>query len=662
MDSIRVLTKRIDQESVQELLDALESSPRLVEEIVFFTSYYHTPLELDTISEFAGQISQVFPMIRQRGYRIGLNHLATTGHHEENLEMVANHELPRQVGLDGQSCQGAICMADAGVKEYVRETYRILALSQPDIIWVDDDVRLGGHIPTQGCCVCSGCLADFSEDAGEPFTRESLVAALDAPDASRRTRIRRLFLERNTRVIRDLLAIVEEAVHAVDPKIELGMMTGDRFWEGYGFEQWADALRGSEKSVVRWRPGGGFYGDDQPKELLDKAHAMGRQSAILPSYVQIIQSEIENFPYQNLRKAAQSNVLEITANLFAGCSGTALNILGQEGNSIAESASLLEKLKEATPFWNRLKSELEGSAPVGVWAAWDPLQISAGGSGEVSTIFSDIIENMCAPYVLAELGIPMCYGQQHGYLTGISGLMPKAIGREKMMAILAQGALLDADAVKALEEMGLAELTGVKVGSTYHSDTQEVFANHPLNKEYSSWTRDCRQSFKFWNVPARELLLTDPSTEVLSRLSDYQGRDRGAALSTFCNPLGGRVAVMSYFPWTMNMGLAKRQQMIALCDWLSGDRMPLRIETFARLTPWVRQHPDGSLVVGFLNLSGDTYERIDLTIRTSSATFQTIEANGALKPLSAQKCAEGYRLSLHQVQPYTFEVILSQTI
>lgn len=395
-----------------------------------------------------------------------------------------------------------------------------------------------------------------------------------------------------------------------------------------------------------------------PRGLLDKTHAVGRQASVLPPYVRIIQSEIENFPYQPLRKAAQTNALEMTAYLLAGCTGSALNILGQEGNSLAENIPLLNHLKRIAPFRERLKTELSGSVPVGVWAAWDPLQIAAGRAGQRDSFFADMERDMNGPYVLAELGIPVCYEWEHGCMTALAGRMPHALGRRRMKELLADGVLLDGEALQSLDEMGLAHLAGVKLGRCYDWDTQEIFSNDPLNRNYAGWKRDCRQSFRGWNVTAHELIPRAKEIAVLARLADYQGRDRGASLTTFTNQLGGRVAVMSYFPWTMNMSLAKRQQMVWLCDWLSNSTMPLIVDTFARITPWVRRSAEGRMVIGMLNLSGDAYDVVRLHVRANAAKFGQLQVSGTVTPLPAQKDGTAWHLTFGPIRPYSLEILL----
>jgi hypothetical protein len=466
-------------------------------------------------------------------------------------------------------------------------------------------------------------------------------------------------MQRNTDVIRNLLAWIERTVHAISPQTELGFMSGDRFWEGYGFAQWAEALRGGTNLPVRWRPGGGFYTDERPRDLYGKSCDVGRQAAVLPKFVSIVQSEIENFPYQPLRKSAQSNALEATAYLFSGCSGAAWNTLGQDPRRLDEHEPLHNHLKRFVPFWNELKERLRDTTLIGVWPVWDGLQIAAGQAGRVETFFNDVGENMHRPYSLGDLGVPLCFDSDGALVAALSGVMPRAMGKERMEQLLAGGVLLDATAVETLYEMGLGELTGVSLGAIYERDTVERMTDHPINGPMAETIRDCRQSFPFWLVPARELIPADAKVEVLSRMQDYQGRDRGASTTLHTNSLGGRVAVMSYYPWTLNQGSEKRYQIQSMCDALCDNNMLLTIHTMARIASWVRRRENGQLIIGLMNWSSDTCEQVDVSVRRDAKSFERLSMDNQREFLSTQPGEKGRRITLTNVKPFTFEVILA---
>ena len=644
-------------EYVDDLIDLLGSAPGLVEEVAFFTTRYLSPMRLEDLRAVSDRLKIVFPRLGEAGYRVGPNHLSTTGHRDENLTASVDPGLRRQVGLDGQACNGALCMADEGVLDYVRKSYELLVATEPDFIWIDDDVRLSGHMPTSGCCVCDQCLADLSRRIGESFTRDGLVAAMDDADFERRSHVRRQLLLRNAEIIRNLMAAIEEEVHGADPAIELGFMTGDRFWEGYDFAGIAEKLRGKTSTSVRWRPGGGFYADATPVELVAKAHEIGRQCAYLPDYVTVVQSEIENFPGHQLQKTHQTNALEVIAYNFAGSKGAALNILGESG-SPEEHRPRIEHLHGATGFWDRVGEECEESRLSGVWPAWDRLQVAAGRAGRARTLGADVGDDVSRPYTLIELGIPICYAPEDACATAMAGQVPRALGPDRVRQVLGQGALLDVEAVSVLYEMGLGELTGVSLGNVYHSDTEEVYSDHPLNGPHGGRVRDCRQSCQGPRATATELVPLTQGVEALGRLRSYPGDARGMSATVHTNELGGRVCVLSYYPWTHNKGTDRRRRRGRVCDWLSGGTLPLVVHTVARIVPWVRRREDGTLILGLLNLGCDQYGEVELTIRTSGGSVQRLDQDGSVAALPVRKADGGLDVTLADVEPFSFTVLV----
>ncbi|MEJ7678133.1 MAG: hypothetical protein WKG06_09775 [Segetibacter sp.] len=152
--------------------------------------------------------------------------------------------------------------------------------------------------------------------------------------------------------------MIEKTVHEVNPKIPLGFMTGDRFYAGYDFENWANILSGRDDIPVMWRPGGGSYDDLSPTEFIAKAHAIGRQVSVLPEKIVSIQSEVENFPYQRLRKSASMVAFEAATYIAAGCTGAAFNVLTFYDEPLDEYKPLAEKLLYERPFFDLMSRHL----------------------------------------------------------------------------------------------------------------------------------------------------------------------------------------------------------------------------------------------------------------------------------------------------------------
>jgi hypothetical protein len=634
-----------DDEALERFFAWLAPASGTFDELAFFTSETHPPLPLEVILDRARHLRGVMAQARTRGYRAGINLLATIGHHEENLPGSLNEPWQRVVDPHGRECRGCFCPEDPAFQDYVRTVYRALAEAEPEFIWVDDDVRLMGHMPVGPTCFCERCLAHFAQEMGKTVAREELADAIDGAPNAERLALRRAWVEHNRGVIDSLFKLIEETVHAVRPGLELGFMTGDRFYEGYAFRRWAVTLSGPGKAPVRWRPGGGFYSDEAPIGLVSKAHDIGRQVAALPEFVTVVQSELENFPYHLLRKSAHTTVTEAAAHMAAGASGVAFNIIAQDPQSIDEITPILERVAASRPFLSRLHFELGRSRALGVWPAWN---------GDAWAASADV----GAPYSLAELGLPVCYDRGGASVVALAGRMPLAFPRDEVEAMLRGGVILDVPALEILWEMGLGEMTGVRPGGRFPVDAIEEFTEHELNGSAAGRTRNCRQSF--WQQDARTVTAAADGARILSRLIDYGDNDLGECLSIFENPHGGRIAVAGYYPWTMITSAAKVWQYRALAPWLSRDRLPAVVETMAKVAIWVREGANGRRGVVLINCSLDAHPELAVWLRMAPGQVEHVPMDGVSHSLStAPAPTEGYqRVVVREVAPWSVHLLL----
>jgi hypothetical protein len=86
-------------------------------------------------------------------------------------------------------------------------------------------------------------------------------------------------------------------------------------------------------------------------------------------------------------------------------------------------------------------------------------------------------------------------------------------------------------------------------------------------------------------------------------------------MTAYESSLGGRVVVAGYFPWSQLHNLAKSSQMKAVCDWLSRGRMPVVVDSFARIHVWARKPGPGKLACVVLNGSQEPLQTIRLRLR-----------------------------------------------
>ena len=654
-----------DKQVFEALLDLFDRYPGATDDLAFFTSHTHPPLPVDLIVERAGILKARIAQTKKHGYGAGINILSTIGHHEENLPHSIGSDYPRMVSLEGALCRGVLCPNADKTYDYSTQVYTALALAEPDFIWIDDDVRLHGHAPIVAGCFCDTCLALFRQRSGVDYTRESLSKAFNDAQQREKLRVRAEWMEHNRATINRLFAHIEKTVHAVRPRMPLGFMTGDRFFEGYDFAKWAETLTGPDGIEVLWRPGGGFYDDVMLAGMTMKSHDIGRQVSVLPDSVVCIQSEIENFPYQTLKKGRVLTSLEAASHIASGCTGAAFNILAMnpvfdQTAPFKEHEPFVEKMAASRPFYDLLVSTVGRSAPQGLYTGWTKNSFLASNiAGDWLT--GNIWEDIAAPgREMFELGLPAAYRPDAAQVTMLSGDSVMALNDGEIRQILSSGVYMDAKALGRLNERGYGKLTGFRSIDFICEDSIERYVDHPMNAGILGALRDCRQSFPGWMKPAAVLEKTNDDAQTVSEIIDYADDVMAACGSgVFENELGGRVFVGGYFLWRFIQDLPKVTQLKALMRWLSRDSIPAYVSSFHRANLWARDIGADAPAVILINPNIEPAEGLRVAIRTPRDAVNVFDMQCRKTTLGSTQSDGHYRLfELPAVGPWEMRLVV----
>ena len=600
-----------------ELFDLFDKYKGATDEITFFHSVTHAPIPLVDVKKRTGILKKRMEQARKRGYKTGINILTTIGHHNENLENSLKGDYTFMTDINGDVTHGSFCPNDEKMREYIRNIYQLTASAKPDYIWIDDDVRFG-HMPIGLACFCDNCLTIFEKETGDKYTRQSLKQAINEGAIDKKLKVREAWLQHNRNTISRLFVLIEKTVHEVNPALPLGFMTGDRFFEGYDFDNWAKILAGPNNAPVMWRPGGGYYNDVTTSELVGKSHDVGRQVSVLPENIVSIQSEIESFPYQRLKKAANSVVLEACSHIAAGCTGAAFNVLSFYDEPLDEYEPLVARLQEARPFFDLMAKSLGRSAITGVHTFWNKNSYVTGKLMEGNWLNSG---NPLVGHDIYNIGLPACYSGNYGQVTILGKDNVLALSKAEIAKLLSGGVYMDAEAMQQLNDMGFGELTGFEVVKSENKDRIEKLTNHPLNSEFGGRERDNRQSF--WKSQAYTLTKSDQSAQVLSGLIDYTGKEvSSCTMGVFENKSGGRICVSGYYPWSFLENLSKSSQMKTVFRWLSKDTLPGYIASFQKINLWIREPQNGTIALAFTNSSFDPAKNVIVMLRTTNKTIK----------------------------------------
>lgn len=561
-----------------ELFEFCKAEIKNIDEIIFFTQFTHAVRGIEYMKYRMRYVGGLLQKFKPLGVKLGIDVLCTLGHHEEYTD-------PKLCGFDfskaanGYVSKGRLCSSSEKTMEYIKQVYALAAEPGPDTIHIDDDLHYVAD------CRCENCEAKFRAEYTD--TEENRI-------------------EYTRKRLCNIFRVIEQTVHSINPKIDLGFMTCHFGEDGTDYTDYANALKG-EKAEVVWRPGGGVYNDESVAALMNKAHSIGRQTAALPEYVTEVYSEIENFPYLPLKKTPSFMELEIFNYLAAGCTATALNILSLDTGSINEYKAYLRAIDDITPFAKAITENTAGYSPIGIGKPYGKtVAIAEAASGD--EIFS--------------FGLPAAYKKDDCQCYILNLALAKRLSEEELLEVLKKGVMMDGETAEYLNGIGLGKYVGFKAQKSDNKWVVEHNLEHPLNCG-KNVCRDARISFAWVDAPY-VIEKTDADAEYLTDLIDYSQAFQGFSSGIYENSLGGRVYVSGYAAFSWHESLSRISTLKRIFRYLTRDTLSGYAESYHKVALWVRE---GSAIVS--NLAAGVAENVRIAVKTEKNKAVLYRKNGA---------------------------------
>jgi hypothetical protein len=642
-----------EDERFAVLLKALNAHRRAVDEIALGdgSGFWSSPERIERSNEI---LKRRIAQFKEAGWRAGINVGVTMGHGNNNNPSMPPLPFQPTVGHDGQVSDACPCPNDPNYRAHISKKYELMARTNPDFIWLDDDLRVSHHGPTYPC-FCPICLKLF----GHGTVREALVKQLNAPAGGD---LRRAWTQFMADSVNGVCADIQRAVVQVNASIEIGEMTigySHSTYGGYPINRWMQTL-----GARRGRPGHGYY-TDQPARfgqvdlnpaLLDKAFDVGRQVRDYPPEVEIIQHELETYPHIPLDKATRTIINECTVALMMGCTGIAFTLFPfTELVSYEDYDGLLGAVSRERPAWEALLEARQDLLPAGFWPADNRLLMANRQVDQTGWFWEHGVYEIQQPNETIEMGLPMTTDPQAACGVLLSGKVAEAFTTDELRGFLAKAVLMDGFALGVLWQRGLGELTGVKPGERIPAGITERLTNHPLNGHYAGDRRDVLAG------PSDGVSSLVPVAEGvgdLAHLVRSGGSDAGICFSTYQNALGGRVAVSTFGPWHRQGRSATRHRLLAVGDWLVNGRLPVLIEPTVRTAPLVRMSADGKRFALLLfNPALDPTGPLTVRVRTRARQVFLVD-QGKVTPLPSEREGKDMVLRLASVPPSQTAIVL----
>ena len=350
------------------LFEMQKKYPGLINEIWFGGC---SSLEgLDVVGKLAPLSLPFRDECRKLGIRFSLQIAQTLNHSADGKKRPHFSDEAWAVDPTGEIRYGLFCPLSHEAQEYARKSTEILLRTlQPDSIWPDDDLRLSNkrHLT----CFCHRCMDRFNQRFHHHFSREELTRLLETDHSAEAAAVRREWSRSNAENLGEFASVYRAAVdrEAPDCMIGLQLTEAKRTYDGPDPIPRLKVIAGKDGKKPGIRPGGGYYTDTTPRDMLGKALDVQTESARCrrSGTVSQICYEAENWPHIGSEKNPYNQMTECALGLASGADSLAL-YWGTDINRESDDFNrfYFEVLHEFKPFLLAIRDAFSASMPSGI--------------------------------------------------------------------------------------------------------------------------------------------------------------------------------------------------------------------------------------------------------------------------------------------------------
>ena len=487
------------------------------------------------------------------------------------------------IGLNGEESCNECCLLDEGFADYAAQLMGYYAECGFTRMMLDDDVRSLNHCNGQDGCFCRLHVQATAAELGQPLTQEDLMYAFrhfDERSLAIKKAYRKVNFEGQLRFVR----AIEQAVHRVDSRIQLGQMAS-------GVE--ADQLQGRDMLLYLQtlageghrpflRPPGGFYSETLGDALLSGSAASVKYRSLLGDRADYV-SEVEVYSPRNVfTKSCRMLDLQMQLHALAGFDYLSLNVFDHFGSPPEDNREYTQLLKDRKAHYQHLSTLIRGKTQ---WGIGLPVPDNYVESLKDLRFGTHGAHNY--HYWLQKLGLPVCFRTTE--VNFLPAEILQCYSDAEFTELLKGGVILDELAVQAAVERGFGPYIGVKAASQvdiacYEETTDDPMNGNYVHRRYPAYTA---------NIHANEVtfqLAPLPGARVLTRLIDGQFRELGAGTVYFENDLGGKVLCFGTAMTGNNLlHKGRRHQFHSAVTAMFGQHLPFDVTDAVFVAPmWYR--------------------------------------------------------------------------
>ena len=512
--------------------------------------WYYMPDSLEHTKYYVPIVEKLGKRLIENGISYQLNYQNLFGSWDGGADLRHVNNWENFIDEKGLESYGVGCCIGEKFRKIAGEKLALWAKTKPDVLWIDDDIRMSHHrasvrelwtgkISAERLdfgCFCDKHIALFNKKVGGQYTREQIYDGILEGN-----HLRREWLEFQGECVNELADWIYKTVAAESPDTKVAIMTSNpdtHSTEGRHWKEFLTNISGGKKPILR--PTFGPYVEKSSK-LFYNSYARFEQlkADLRATYGTDVDfcPEIENTRFTRWAKSLAGTGYQLMLGAFLGIESITLSIYDLDGCMLEEEPEFSDLLKERRPCFDKLTSlglwdfESEG---VGLITAPDRVK-------EMTHSVKNLKKLCLARFwdeILLNAGIPCKYIIPQDFEKTESAVIDSytvnLLRDDEIKTLLSKKVLLDSVAAKVLYERGFGEYLGVKVGEKIpciggkeifdtlsHKDGSMVQA--PLRIEGGKWRQ-----------------LIPEGAKVISRIVTPAG-DKYPGFTVFENALGGKI-------------------------------------------------------------------------------------------------------------------------
>ncbi len=591
--------------------------------------------ENEILYEEPERIEKVIRYFQENGIEVGI-WIDVLGHgvalsHATEPENTEKHYTFIE-GATGEGNHYGYCPMDEQFTKDFQEGIRRIAMLGPDLIMLDDDFRLNGRPNYYLGCLCDKHLAEYRKRLGEDIRKE------DVPELAftgGKNRYRSIFLELSGETLLNFAKALREAVDSVNPKVRLGVCSGQGNWDLCGTDMIAIAKAMAGKTKPFLRTQGAFYGEEPVHFAVETTRV---QMAWCKG------SGVETFPegdtYPRPRYNVPARFLELY-HLMLLADGTAdgmFKYMFDYNRPFDYERGYAEQHIRNAPLREEVAQLFDGKESVGIRVFTQMHKIE---NWEFKTPAEDgLIGKLITSYrspgrkLLTCNSIPTTYGSGE-YPTLICGEHARYVSEEDMK----HGAILDAVAARILTERGF------DVG--FLGEDETGFPSG-MSGEYFIEAGDMHG---FIDQTMLKKIRCNDKAEVLSRFMP----DNAPASYRYENGKGERFLVFAFDEFASRPNATapnrnyfqnyyRQKQLLDGVEYLCGKPLPVSSEKNPLLY-FLSAQDETSMAVAMANVFPDEIAEPKIRLNKKYQKIRFVNCSGRL---------EGDTVYLSRIEPYGF--------